>query len=140
MIAINRFAPPIDATLEPPLAAVPVGSPTPRKPRDTKGRFGEGNPGGPGRPRRAIEREYLAALSSAVSIDDWRKVCERALRQAIASDAVARAWLTKYVIGDQPMSLRELAAAETAGEKPEDEIKGRAERVKAESAMKSLGY
>ena len=36
--------------------------------RDPLGKFAKGNPGGPGRPRRTVEREYLAALSDALPL------------------------------------------------------------------------
>ena len=86
------------------------------------GRFQKGNPGGPGRPRRAVEREYLAALSDAVNPDQWRRVVEKALQDAQAGDATARAWLSKYLLGDTPATLMELAAKEARGENPADEI------------------
>jgi hypothetical protein len=47
--------------------------------RDPQGRFTVGNPGGPGRPRRAVEREYLAAMSDAVSLDEWREIVKAAV-------------------------------------------------------------
>src|SRR4051812_10908400 len=74
--------------------------------RDGNGRFGPGNPGGPGRPRRAVEREYLAALTDAVTLDDWRAVCAKAVEQARAGDRYARAWLAGYLLGsDDPEAL-----------------------------------
>jgi hypothetical protein len=50
--------------------------------RDRQGRFTTGNPGGPGRPRRAIEREYLATLSEAVSLEDWKEIVQAAVTAA----------------------------------------------------------
>jgi hypothetical protein len=44
--------------------------------RDDNGRFAKGNPGGPGRPRRAVEADYLAALSQAVPLEKWRDIVE----------------------------------------------------------------
>ena len=82
--------------------------------RKPNGRFARGNAGGPGRPRRAIEVEYLAALSDAVSLDDWRKVCQAAVKAAKEGDAKARDWLTKYLIGEKPLSLTDVAADEAA--------------------------
>jgi len=88
--------------------------------RDAGGRFSFGNPGGPGRPRRAIEREYLATLGEAVSLKDWRRVVARALADAIAGDARARQWLSGYLVND--LSLMDVAASEAGGLTPEDEI------------------
>ncbi len=83
--------------------------------RDGSGKFADGNLGGPGRPRRAIEREYLATLGEAVTLNDWREVVARAVTDAKAGDAPARAWLAKYLVGDKPSALLDLAAAEADG-------------------------
>jgi hypothetical protein len=80
--------------------------------REENGRFAQGNAGGPGRPRRAIEREYLAVLGDAVSIDDWHEVVQRAVVDAKAGDAKARDWLTKHLLGEKPPTLLGLAAKE----------------------------
>lgn len=80
--------------------------------RDERGRFVAGNGGGPGRPRRAIEREYLAVISEAVSLEDWRAIVSHAVAVAKQGDDKARAWLAKYVIGDNPITLTELLARE----------------------------
>jgi len=85
--------------------------------RDDRGRFVKGHSGGPGRPRRAIESEYLAVLGSVVSLDYWQKVCQTALRQAIEGDDKARLWLSKYVLGDRPTSLKAIAAEEVSSGK-----------------------
>jgi hypothetical protein len=68
--------------------------------RSAGGKFAAGNPGGPGRPRRAAERDYLLALTEAVSVDDWRAVVAKALDQAKAGDKSARQWLSDYLIGE----------------------------------------
>jgi len=80
--------------------------------RDENGQFAKGNPGGPGRPRRALERDYLRAMSDVVSADDWGKICERARDDALAGDAKARLWLSKYLVGDGSMSLSETLSAD----------------------------
>ena len=77
--------------------------------RNTNGTFAPGNPGGPGRPRRGVEREYLAAFAEAVSLDDWREVVGKAVADAKAGNAKARDWLSKYLLGDEPLALVELA-------------------------------
>jgi len=67
--------------------------------RDTKGRFLPGNPGGPGRPRRQIEAQYLATLAETCPPEVWRKICATAVERAANGDAVARAWLGRYLMG-----------------------------------------
>ena len=90
--------------------------------RQSSGRFAKGNPGGPGRPRRAVEREYLAALNAAVSLDDWAKIVAKAVEDATDGDWRSREWVTRYLLGNEPPSLLKLAAAESAGISVEDEI------------------
>jgi hypothetical protein len=90
--------------------------------RNADGTFGVGNPGGPGRPRRSVEREYLAALSDAVSTADWRAICQRARDDALQGDAGARAFLAKYLLGAAPLRLLDLAADESGGFTAEAEI------------------
>ncbi len=80
--------------------------------RHCNGRFAKGNPGGPGRPRRTVEREYLATLADAVSLDDWRQIVGRAVVDAKDGDAKARDWLTRYLLGPEPMTLTDLAGRE----------------------------
>jgi hypothetical protein len=83
--------------------------------RNGRGQFTAGNPGGPGRPRRAVEREYLAALGERVPLDAWRGIVDRAVRDAMNGDHLARQWLSKYLLGEKPLSLTTLAADEEAG-------------------------
>ncbi len=74
--------------------------------RNTVGKqFQPGNPGGPGRPRRQFAREYMDALVEAVPPEEWRKIIDRAVKDAIAGDARAREWLAKYLIGEDPIAL-----------------------------------
>jgi hypothetical protein len=82
--------------------------------------FAIGNPGGPGRPRRSLERKYLEATFAATPVAQWRRVVEKALEQALDGDAAARAWLSKYLLGDDPLSLVELV----------DELKAALEKVR----------
>jgi hypothetical protein len=83
------------------------------------GRFLTGNPGGPGRPRRAIEADYLAALSEAVPIEAWRAIVAKAVEQARDGDPKAREWLGSYLAGPPSGdALFKLAAAELAGYDP----------------------
>jgi hypothetical protein len=84
--------------------------------RDTNGRFAVGNSGGPGRPRRAVEANYLAALSEAVSVRKWKKIVEKAVKDALAGDRHAREWIGDYVLGKPDHEkLLELAAKEMVG-------------------------
>ena len=46
-----------------------------------------------------------------------------ALADAKAGDALARAWFTKYLLGDRPVSLLDLAAAEAYGSTADDQIR-----------------
>jgi hypothetical protein len=96
--------------------------------RTDNGQFAPGNPGGPGRPRRAIEREYLATLGDAVSLDDWRDVVARAVADAKAGDSAARLWLTKHLIGDKPPALLDLAAGEQRGISGDEQVRDAAAR------------
>ena len=91
--------------------------------RDEQRRFTPGNPGGPGRPRRTIEREYMAALGEAVALADWREVVARAVADAKAGDQGARNWLAKYLLGCNPRTLLDIAADEQVGLTPDDDIR-----------------
>ena len=84
--------------------------------RDTAGRFAPGNPGGPGRPRRAVEGDYLRALTDRLTPDAWGAIVDTAIDDARAGDAKAREWLARYVLGDRPPSLFSLAVADAAGD------------------------
>ena len=81
--------------------------------RDEHGRFAPGNGGGPGRPPRAAELSYLRELTTACPPDTWRRVCEHAVQDALAGDATARSWLSKYLLGadPHPQALVMLSAA-----------------------------
>src|SRR5262245_51278722 len=87
--------------------------------RDDRGRFAPGNSGGPGRPRRAIERDYLAALADAVPIDRWRGIVDRAVEDASQGDAKARRWISEYLTGKPTGDgLARLANAEARADDP----------------------
>jgi hypothetical protein len=94
---------------------------TDRSNRDDLGRFAIGNPGGPGRPRRKVERDYLGALSDAVSLTDWKRITERAVQDALDGDSAARAWLSRHLLpmpGVKHEPLHRLAADDLAGVDP----------------------
>src|SRR5215472_13738399 len=87
--------------------------------RDANGRFLPGHPGMGGRPRRAVEADYLAALSEAVPVEKWREIVETAIDQAVAGDAKAREWVGSYLIGKPTgVALLRLAASERSGVDP----------------------
>jgi hypothetical protein len=100
--------------------------------RDEHGRFTPGNSGGPGRPRRAVERDYLTTLTEACPPETWQRIVERAVADAKNGDATARAWLAKYLIGDKPAALTELAIAEARGVTTDDELRDLAARRERE--------
>lgn len=74
--------------------------------RDEKGRFAKGNGGGPGRPRREREVEYYRIMETEVTPSDWRAIVSKATDQAKRGDAVARKWLSDYLMG-QPVQKHE---------------------------------
>jgi hypothetical protein len=73
--------------------------------RTSDGRFKPGWHGGPGRPKREKEREYLRALTEAVTVPEWQLVVGKALEQAKGGDHRAREWLSKHLIGDEPVEV-----------------------------------
>lgn len=63
--------------------------------------------------RRPIEREYLATLNKAVPLSVWGKICRRTVEDALAGDAKARDWLSKWLLPADSRQLTILAAEET---------------------------
>ena len=98
--------------------------------RNRNGTFAVGNPGGPGRPRRAVERDYLAAFGDALSLDDWRAIVGKAVADAKEGDAKAREWLSRYTLGEKPMTLMELVTREALGIETDLEIAAEADKIK----------
>lgn len=90
--------------------------------RGAGGRFAPGNAGGPGRPRRAVEREYLAALADELTIDRWRRIIRSTIDAAENGDPKAREWLARYALGSEPPTLAALAVADMAGVSADDEV------------------
>lgn len=97
--------------------------------RDELGRFTVGNPGGPGRPRRAVELDYLRALSDAIGLDDWREIVQRAVTDAKAGDVKAREWIAAHVIPERRPTLIELAALDAQGLDGDDLVAVQADGV-----------
>src|SRR5262245_28501281 len=84
---------------------------TPPNDRDAKGRFRKGHPGNrnaTGRPPRAVEHDYLSATIGAVSVSEWVAVVVKALDQAKDGDAKARDWLSRVLIGAEPIAAQQL--------------------------------
>lgn len=67
--------------------------------RDEKGRFVKGNKASPGRSPREREERYYEILMTAVTFDDWQAIVKKAADQAKRGDAVARKWLSDYLVG-----------------------------------------
>lgn len=107
--------------------------------RTPEGRFAQGNPGGPGRPRRTVERDYIATLSEAVTLDAWRSVIEAAIAQARNGDDKARAWLSKYCLGEKHISLLDLAAQDVASISTDEAIARQARRIKVNNKRDDAG-
>lgn len=68
--------------------------------RDSKGRWIKGckSPNPKGRTPRQVEREYLDVTMDSVSTDEWRRVVRKALEDAMAGDAKARDWLSRWLM------------------------------------------
>jgi len=90
--------------------------------RQGNGRFAKGNPGGPGRPRRSVEIEYLAAIGDIVTVDIWRAIVRKAVVDAAKGNHQAREWLTRYLVGANPLTLTRLAAMESLDDRSADEV------------------
>lgn len=71
--------------------------------RDTKGRFGQGNPGGPGASYIATKVCQLrGALLEAVTVEDVRAVALKLIEQAKEGDVRSAALLFDRVLGRVP--------------------------------------
>jgi hypothetical protein len=74
--------------------------------RDEKGRFKKGVSGNPsGRPPKEREMKFYEITLSAVTFKDWELIVNKAVDQAKRGDAVARKWLSDYLIGTAPQTL-----------------------------------
>lgn len=87
----------------------------PKKTRDARGRWMDGNPGGPGRPPRATEAAYMRATLAVCDTDAWRDIVARAVKDARAGNARARDWLTRYTLGPNPPGPMALAVRDVLG-------------------------
>ena len=78
--------------------------------RDEQGRFAKGNKGGPGRPNKARETRYYEIAMLAVTFEQWKKIIQRAGRDAERGDAAARRFLADYLL-PTPAQRLELTGA-----------------------------
>ena len=108
--------------------------------RNTNGTFALGNPGGPGRPARPTEAAYMRGLSDALTLDDWREIVGKAVEAAKQGDKDARAWLSRYALGDKPVSLDKLAEREARGISDDDIIEARAEMSRLDNLQLSMAH
>ena len=90
--------------------------------RKNNGQFDVGNSFGVGRPSRAVELDYLKALSDAVPVGAWAEICQRAVDDAKNGDAKARQWLSEHLLAGS--SLLELAKLEAVGVTSGDHVRG----------------
>ena len=68
--------------------------------RTERGQFAPGHTGNPaGRPKRERAVRFLDILRGAVTEEQFAKIVNKAVEQAVGGDAVARRWLTDYLIG-----------------------------------------
>jgi hypothetical protein len=76
---------------------------------------------------RPIERDYLKTFADRITPAEWGAICDAALTAAKEGDAKAREWITRLVLGSEPMQLSALARRETLQLTPEAEIAGEIE-------------
>ncbi|MFT5051629.1 MAG: hypothetical protein ACI8QZ_003048 [Chlamydiales bacterium] len=67
--------------------------------RDSKGRFGKGNPGGPGNPLVSKVMALRSAFMNAVTPDDMREVVEAMVREAKAGNVQAAKLFIERCLG-----------------------------------------
>lgn len=78
---------------------------------------------------KVTERDYIAALRERITLPDWGAIIDKAIEDAKAGDRVAREWIERQVIGDNRISLIDLAAREALGVTPDREITAQAEAL-----------
>ena len=75
--------------------------------RGPDGKFIKGNGGGPGRPTKEREERYHEIMLNTVTFKDWTEIVQKAAAQAKKGDAVARKWLSDYLVGP-PIQKQEI--------------------------------
>ena len=77
-----------------------------------KGGFKKGVSGNPkGRAPKQREVQYMDALVSCVSVDDWKEIITKAVTDAKRGDNVARKFIADYLIGP-PVEKKEITGAD----------------------------
>lgn len=71
---------------------------------------------------RPIERDYLKTFADRITPEVWGEVVDAALTAAKEGDAKAREWITRLVLGSDPMQLSGLARREQAGIGAQEEM------------------
>ena len=79
--------------------------------RDENGKFAKGNEGGPGRPKKEREQRFYEITLATVTFSDWQDIVNKAIKQAKTGDAVARKWLSDYLMGP-PVQRNEITGAD----------------------------
>lgn len=78
---------------------------------------------------KVTERDYIAALRERITLGDWGAIIDKAIEDAKGGDRAAREWIERQVIGDNRISLIDLAAREALGVTPDREITAQAEAL-----------
>jgi hypothetical protein len=96
--------------------------------RDEHGKFTKGNTFGRGRPRKEIERDYLAAIRDACSSEDVKEIFGKLVEQAKGGDLRAARYVLEACIGSrEPLALTQIAIEEELGYDPVEEAVLRAD-------------
>ena len=67
-------------------------------------KFKKGNPGGPGRPK-TVSTDYAKIIRDALTPQAAFEIIDRAIGDAKAGDARARAWLFSHVVAPIPRTI-----------------------------------
>jgi hypothetical protein len=79
--------------------------------RNADGTFAKGHTKTGGRAPREREERYKEVMLTSVSFVDWERIVQKARDQALKGDAVARKWLSDYLIGP-PVQRQEHTGAD----------------------------
>lgn len=79
--------------------------------RNPDGTFAKGHSKTGGRAPREREERYRDVMLTTVSFNDWERIVQKARDQALKGDAVARKWLSDYLIGP-PVQRQEHTGAD----------------------------
>ncbi len=82
--------------------------------------------------RRPVEREYVAILNEVVTLDKWKRICQRTVDDALSGDPKARDWLGKHLMQTEARTLTVMAAEESQSDSAtavEQEIADRREAL-----------